>query len=115
MNEHFGRVMVSTRRYVPSFAALGLAIAALCGSAGAVEIDLGSSRLQLQKQQFQDAHLVQCQQRYAENFGQCISGPICYGDNGICNYGPTDPSCGAQALAKYEKCVARGPRLNVVE
>lgn len=87
---------------------------AACGSASAATIDPATAQLQLQPLQVQDAHLLLCQQRYAENLGQCVSGPICYGDNGICNYPPADPSCADQALAKYQRCVARGPRLTII-
>lgn len=103
----------SARNRFELVSAVALTIA-VSGSAGAATIAPATAQLQLPPLQVQDAHMLLCQQRYAENLGQCVSGPICYGDNGICNYPPADPSCADQALAKYQRCVARGPRLTIV-
>lgn len=61
----------------------------------------------------QDANLIRCQQQNAEALGQCVGLPVCWADNGICNGPPSDGSCEAQAQIKYEKCLARVPRLHL--
>lgn len=63
---------------------------------------------------FQDANLVRCQQRLTDALAQCIGLPICNSDNGICSGPPDDGSCAARAQVQYEKCLARPPRVRLV-
>ncbi len=90
-----------------------LVMLSLATSAAGVLGSGTANSLTIQQGTLQDARQLECQQKYQNNLGMCAGGPICWADNGICDYAPSDGTCEAQAQAKFERCLARPPRVRI--